>query len=292
VAIFKQHKPGQQHEHREALPRWGVALILAGLAVWLFGSRVTAAMGVSSASEGHAAHAAAASAIWGVRAVLLLAGGAIGWLLHSRIDGAIRLFFGAFNRAFDRISNAYGALVGRLLRVSAVILLLYVGLIGMTYLGFASVPVGFIPEQDKGYMVVNAMLPEGASLDRTEEVLQRVASIVNQTPGVGHIISVPGYNVLNSTNASNAGGMFVILTPFDERKHHPSCTFERIMERLDESLAKIEEAQIVVFGAPPVDGLGAPADSSSRFKTAKALDPKPSKTPRSRSSNTPRCNPA
>jgi multidrug efflux pump len=76
----------------------------------------------------------------------------------------------------------------------------------LTWLGFSRVPVGFIPEQDKGYLVVNAMLPDGASLERTQEVMANVDDMVRAVPGVAHTIRLPGYSILTSNNISNAGG--------------------------------------------------------------------------------------
>src|SRR5258705_12737180 len=96
-------------------------------------------------------------------------------------------------------------------------LLIYGGLIGLTVLGFRMVPVGFIPQQDKGYLVVNAQLPDGASLERTDAVVARMTTIARDDPGVAHTIGLPGYSVLTSSNISNAGGMFVVLKPFEER---------------------------------------------------------------------------
>ena len=91
----------------------------------------------------------------------------------------------------------------------------------MTGLGFKVVPKGFIPDQDKGYLVVNVQLPDGASLERTDRLVTQLSKIARETEGVAHVIAVPGYSTLLSTNISNVGGMFVILEPFEERKEHP-----------------------------------------------------------------------
>src|SRR5262249_36078719 len=114
----------------------------------------------------------------------------------------------------------------------------------------------FIPEQDKGYLVVNAQLPDGASLERSDEVIKRMTALARKTEGVGHTISVPGYSILTGTNIPNVGGMFVILAPFEERAGHPELSATGVGERLRKQSRKIEEAQTVVFGAPPIDGLG------------------------------------
>jgi multidrug efflux pump len=179
----------------------------------------------------------------------------VGRLISRPFNALFVRFFGAFNRVFDRITNAYGRTVQGLLRISIIMLLLYGGLLGLTYLGFATVPAGFIPEQDKGYLVVNAQLPDGASLERTEEVMKHVTDIVRNTAGVAHALSLPGYSVLTSNNISNVGGMFVVLAPFEERIEH-GLPAPKILAGLRASFRQIQEAQVIAFGAPPVDGLG------------------------------------
>jgi multidrug efflux pump len=143
-----------------------------------------------------------------------------------------------------------------LLRVSVIVLAVYGGLVGLTYVGFTTVPGGFIPEQDKGYLVVNMQLPDGASLERTDALVRQLSPLVRETPGVGHTIDLAGYSTLLSTNLSNAGGMFVILSPFEKRAGNDELSANAIMAALRQKFAAFPEAQIAVFGAPPVDGLG------------------------------------
>src|SRR5262249_51409818 len=150
----------------------------------------------------------------------------------------------------------YGQVVALFLRLSVVALLVYAGLIGLTVLGFRTVPVGFIPEQDKGYLVVNAQLPDGASLERSDEVVKHMTDLALKTEGVGHTISLPGSSILTGTNIPNVGGMFVILAPFEERAGHPELSADRVAARLRQQYREIQEAQTVLFGAPPIDGLG------------------------------------
>ncbi len=172
------------------------------------------------------------------------------------LDVTLGWFFRSFNKVFDWTISGYGRIVGTLLRVSVIVLLVYGGLMALTYLGFKVVPTGFIPQQDKGYLVVNAQLPDGSSLERTEEVMSRISKAVLETEGVAHAISVPGYSVLLSTNLPNVGGMFVILKPFEERKGNPDVSGPAIMAKLQKQFREIQESRVVVFGAPPVDGLG------------------------------------
>jgi multidrug efflux pump len=146
--------------------------------------------------------------------------------------------------------------VAGLLRVSFIALLVYGGLMGLTYYGFQVVPVGFIPEQDKGYLVLNAQLPDGAALERTDKVVREMSKIAREVEGVAHTIDLPGYSAVLSTNISNVGGMFVILDPFEERAGHAELGAPAIMARLREKFSTITAARVGVFGAPPVEGLG------------------------------------
>jgi multidrug efflux pump len=182
------------------------------------------------------------------------------------LDLALGWFFKGFNWVFDRATNLYGHVVALFLRLSVIVLLVYGGLIGLTYLGFRTVPTGFIPEQDKGYLVVNAQLPDGASLERSDEVIARMTALALKTEGVGHTISVPGYSILTGTNIPNVGGMFVILAPFEERAGHPELGANQVAARLRKQYREIEEAQTVLFGAPPIDGLGSTGGFKMQIK--------------------------
>ena len=119
---------------------------------------------------------------------------------------------------FDAATALYGRIVGRLLRLSTIVLVIYAGLVGLTGWSFTRVPTGFIPEQDKGYLVVNLQLPDSASLERTMDVSRRVEQIALDTKGVAHTNSIPGLSfILNSAVSSNFGSMFIVLEPFEER---------------------------------------------------------------------------
>jgi multidrug efflux pump len=136
------------------------------------------------------------------------------------------------------------------------VLLVYGGLLACTGLGFHLVPKGFIPDQDKGYLVVNVQLPDGASLARTDRLVTQLGKIAQQTKGVAHVIAVPGYSTLLGTNLSNAGGMFVILDPFESRKEHADLHADNVTADLQQQFDAYPEAIVGVFGAPPVEGLG------------------------------------
>ena len=139
---------------------------------------------------------------------------------------------------------------------SAIVLLIYVGLIGLTGFGFTRVPSGFVPVQDKGYLLVNMQLPDAASLERTVEVTEKAGKIARETPGVAHTATYAGQSVLLNAFASNYGTMFVVFKPFHERRDS-ALSGEAIAAQLRERFQReIPEARVLVFGAPAVRGLG------------------------------------
>src|SRR5262249_5302124 len=192
--------------------------------------------------EGESAHPVSAKTLWAFRAGLFVIGGIVGWVVGGLVNLALGKFFPGFNLAFDRGISGYGRVVTLLLRVSVICLIVYAGLLAGTVGMFKIVPTGFIPEQDKGYLVVNAQLPDGSSLERTDEVIRQMTDLAMNDEelkhGVGHAISVPGYSILTSTNIPNVGGMFVILKPFEERKGNPQLTAPAIAKKLREVYRK------------------------------------------------------
>jgi multidrug efflux pump len=174
------------------------------------------------------------------------------WLLNLSLGW----FFKLFNRGFQAATNGYGAIVARLVRLAVVVLVAYAGLLYLTYWSFGRVPQGFIPTQDKGYLLVNVQLPDSASLERTGRVMDRVEKIVRETPGVIHTVRVDGMSFLLGSNASNFGSMYVILDDFHHRES-AELAGPNIENKLRRQLAaEMEDALVGVFGPPPVDGLG------------------------------------
>ncbi len=174
------------------------------------------------------------------------------WLL----DMALGWFFWLFNRSFRIGTSIYTSVVGSLLRISVVVLLVYAGLLYITYHEFVTTPTGFVPEQDKGYLLVNVQLPDAAALNRTEKVMDQVEGIAQRIPGVAHTVGIAGQSVLLDANAPNYGSMYVMLEGFDTR-HSPAMSANAIAAHLRaETHNQIRDAVITVFGAPPVDGLG------------------------------------
>ena len=191
-----------------------------------------------------------------LRLVVFAVGAVVGWLASKPVNLVLGKFFDGFNWVFDTAIKGYGTIVGMLLRTCVIGLVVYGGLMVLTFLGFRAAPTGFIPEQDKGYLVVNAQLPDGASLERSDELIRRLSKVVREVDGVAHTIDLAGYSTILSTNISNVGGMFVILEPFEERAGIRELSAPAVMAKLRELFQEFPEAQIAVFGAPPVEGLG------------------------------------
>jgi len=163
--------------------------------------------------------------------------------------------FKPFNRFFDRASHGYVGTVRRVIRGSGIALFLYAGLMVLTWFGFAHTPTGFVPAQDKQYLVAFAQLPDAASLDRTEDVIKRMSDIALKQPGVESAVAFPGLSINGFTNSPNNGIVFVTLKPFDERKD-PSMSAGAIAGALNGKYADIQDAYMAIFPPPPVQGLG------------------------------------
>jgi multidrug efflux pump len=175
--------------------------------------------------------------------------------LTKVMDATLGGFFNGFNKAFKRSSDAYGKTVGGLVSRKATMLGLYAVLAGCAYLMFQVVPGGFIPQQDKAYLVGMVQLPDGATLDRTEKVASEVAKIAEGQPGVAHSIEFPGMSINGFTIASNQAVVFLPLKPFSER-HGPAESAGAIAGALDAKFAGIQGANVIAFPAPPLLGLG------------------------------------
>ncbi|WP_454835055.1 efflux RND transporter permease subunit [Pseudomonas lini] len=163
--------------------------------------------------------------------------------------------FRPFNRFFDKASHGYVGTVGRVIRSSGIALLVYAGLMVLTFFGFSNTPTGFVPGQDKQYLVAFAQLPDASSLDRTEDVIKRMSDLALKQPGVESAVAFPGLSINGFTNSPNAGIVFVTLKPFDERKD-PSMSAGAIAGALNGQYAGIQEAYMAIFPPPPVQGLG------------------------------------
>lgn len=264
VTLIKPHSQEHGHGVREVLPPLGIA-VLAGLAAYFYlTATVLAWFGLSAPGHGHEAEpgqVASPLVLWAVRLTLFALGGVAGWFLAKPVNFVLGQFLNGFNWFFERVTNVYGMLLSGALRFSVVVLIIYGGLLCLTVYLFQSIPQGFIPEQDKGYLVVNIQLAEGASLERTDEVVAGLTEMALHGAGfkdaVEHTIGLPGYSILTGTNISNVGGIFVILKSFEERKGRPELYAATVGKRLQQAFReKVLSAQVAVFGAPPIDGLG------------------------------------
>ncbi len=188
-------------------------------------------------------------------ALLLKPHGAKKDRLTQAIDFVLGWFFKLFNRFFGRASGGYGKLVTHTLRSSVIAVVVYAGLVGLTILGFWRVPTGFVPTQDKGYLVSFAQLPNGATLDRTEDVIRRMSDIALKHPGVQNAVAFPGLSINGFTNSPNSGIVFATLKPSEERKS-PELSANAIAADLNKEYGSIQEAFIAIFPPPPVQGLG------------------------------------
>jgi multidrug efflux pump len=171
------------------------------------------------------------------------------------MDRGLGWIFRPFNRLFVSSANRYVGGVKRVLRTSVVALFIYGGLVALGAFGFAHVPTGFVPPQDKQYLVSFAQLPDAASLDRTEDVIRRMSDIALKTPGVESAVAFPGLSINGFTNSTNSGIVFVTLKPFEERRDADKSA-GAITAELNQKYAGIQDAYIAVFPPPPVMGLG------------------------------------
>jgi multidrug efflux pump subunit AcrB len=224
----------------EVLP-WWVFMILGGVIGWIVAG-VAPLFGSHPGRYASEIGAAVGASIGGATARVLSYG--LGW------------FFAKFNQGFEYSAGLYTRLVGMSLRVSVLVLLVYGGMLGLTYLGFRDTPKGFIPPQDKGYLLVNVQLPDSASVERTEKVMKRIEQIAHEVPGVKHTVSIAGQSLLLNANAPNFGAMYVMLDDFHARTG-PGLSADEISTRLLAELQdEIKDGIINIFGAPPVEGLG------------------------------------
>ncbi len=175
--------------------------------------------------------------------------------LSLAIDRGFGWLFRPFNRFFVRSADGYVGGVKRVLGKGSIALLVYGGLVLLGLFGFARIPTGFVPPQDKQYLVSFAQLPDAASLDRSEDVIRRMSDIALKQPGVENAVAFPGLSINGFTNSTNSGIVFVTLKPFEERRD-PSLSAGAIAGALNQKFAAIQDAYIAIFPPPPVQGLG------------------------------------
>ncbi|WP_051243751.1 efflux RND transporter permease subunit [Azohydromonas australica] len=176
------------------------------------------------------------------------------WLTHT-MDRLFGRFFAWFNRGFVKGARIYGSGVGSVISRKALMMGLYVALLAVTGALFKAVPSGFVPAQDKQYLVGFAQLPDGATLDRTEEVIRRMGDIAKRNPNVESTLAFPGLSINGFTNSANSGIVFAMLKPFDQRKGKDQGGVS-VAAQLNQAFSQVEDATIAMFPPPPVPGLG------------------------------------
>ena len=292
VVIFKSEHPGATH-HREALPWWFFGILGGVLTVWLWpylpfvkllhlpelpsGEQVSQMpdwlyrvfpLDETTLPTQLTEDEMPSWLYWTMTAIHflpgLLLGLAAGWLLIKPVNAALGGLFRAFNRLFDQLTSLYGWVVGRFLKVSVVVILVYGGLLLLTGWQFATAPVGFVPEQDKGYLILTVQLQDAASLERTDKVMARLDQVIRGQKdggalqrGVLKTLGVSGQSLITNASAPNLGSMYILLKNFPDR---PGLSADDVRAELLERCQKeVPEAQMSAFGGPPIDGLGTTA---------------------------------
>ena len=262
VMIFKTEEGHHGHElKREALPWWIFGLVGGMLVFWYGPAYLAGRFGFPDAPGKTGGIEVSSWRSWAITVAYYflpgaVAGGAIGALIIRPVNAVLGWLFRGFNRLFDRMTAVYGRVVGGVLRISTIVLMLYAGLLAMTYWQFNHAPTGFVPQQDKGYLLLNVQLPDSASVERTQRVMARIESLARSMPGVEHTVGVSGQSLLLNANAPNLGSMYIILKEFSHRRG-PKLTADAIAADLTERCqSEVRGAIVSAFGAPPIDGLG------------------------------------
>jgi hydrophobe/amphiphile efflux-1 (HAE1) family protein len=168
----------------------------------------------------------------------------------------VRGFFRLFNRGFETVGRGYGWIAGKVVRFALVVLLIYAGILALGLNEFRRTPQGFIPQLDRGYLIIITQLPAGAALARTDEVNRRAVEIALKVPGIAHAVNIVGFSGATFTNAPNAGAIFVTLDPFEQRAKDPQQSASAIVGQLFGRLSSIQEGLVLVVAPPPVSGIG------------------------------------
>lgn len=168
----------------------------------------------------------------------------------------VRKFFGGFNKAFDWFAGRYNRLAARTVRIVGIMLVIYIATVVFGMFQFTRTPQGFIPQQDRGYLIVAVQLPPGAALGRTDEVMRRATQLAREVPGIAHAINIVGFSGATFSVAPNAGAIFVVLDSFASRRGDSTKTATAIQGALQQKLAPLQEGLVIVVAPPPVQGIG------------------------------------
>ena len=240
----------------EVLPRLAYALA-GGWAAWSFGPPRLAALPFSLSPF--------------LPISLAVAGAAAGWLVGLPLNFVLGRAFRLFNDAFARATNVYLRGVGMLLRTSALVLVGYCGLLGLTCWSYVSTPKGFVPTQDMGYLMLAFQLPDAASAERTETLTNRVEQICKEVKGIKNLVEYNGQSFLLNVNGSNFSSMFAMLDDFEDRQT-PDLSADAIAAQLRQKLTReVPESMVFVVGRRRSAASAARAGSSSWWKTGQTL---------------------
>jgi hydrophobe/amphiphile efflux-1 (HAE1) family protein len=168
----------------------------------------------------------------------------------------LQAIFRTFNYSFERFSRAYGWIARKAVRFALLMVLLYAAILAFGMNEFRQTPQGFIPQVDRGYLIIAAQLPPGSSLARTDEVLRRAVDIALTTPGVAHAVNIVGFSGATFTNAPNAGAIFIVMEDFTKRAGDRTQSATALQGELFKRLSVIREALLIVVQPPPVAGIG------------------------------------
>jgi multidrug efflux pump len=257
VLLFKPGADGHG-PRREALPWWIFGIVAGFFSAYYLPRYLPVELRLPETLPGGAAPRWLG---WGVYVAYylpgLLAGGALGWVIIRPVNAVLGWLFRAFNRGFDLMAGGYGWTVGKTLRVSVVVLVIYAGLLGLTYYAFQKAPTGFIPQQDQGRLIVNVQLPDSSSLERTRQAVALAEKVAHETPGVAHSVAFSGMSFLLQATSPNFASMFIVLEPFSVRRGHPELRDTTIMAKLKKGWAeKVKDAKITVYPGSTIPGLG------------------------------------
>ena len=194
-------------------------------------------------------------------------------LLRPREPGKKQnIFFRAFNRGYDWSERGYARIVGQMVRRTAFMALIYIGLIVLSGWSLFSIPTGFLPIEDQGYAIAAYQLPDAASQERAREVVKKMDAIISKTPGVKDWITVGGFSALDETNASNAGALFIVFDDRAEREDE-GLTQDVITANLQNQFFQIQEALIFVVLPPVIQGLGTSGGFDFRLQDRGGVGP-------------------
>ncbi len=201
---------------------------------------------------------AATALISAVNAVTLKPTQCALWLRPSVPMAERNAFYRGFNALYDRLELGYAAFMRRLVGIAGTIVVIAIAIIGVTLFEFTRIPTGFIPVEDQGYMLATVQLPDGASLGRTQQVLDRVSALAQENPGVEKVIAIAGISALdNSAPLANSGVAYIILKDWDVRGKRLGLL--PMLESLNRAMSGIEAAVVRVLPPPPIQGIGSAA---------------------------------